>query len=117
MKKHTKVLLRIGRLKETSFRAASDLSPKRGRIDAHLSITVLSFHIAQAIRYRLKQHGISCSWAGIRCIFASYSRVTTQVEGEHLPFKIHHTTHSSPAGNLQGAGSFAHASNKVLSTR
>ena len=72
---------------EDSFRSMkSDLGlrpihhQKENRIDAHLFITVLAYHVLHAIRYELRQYGINDSWEGIRRRMVSQVRVTTSMK-------------------------------------
>lgn len=51
-----------------------------GRIDAHLFITTLAYHVLHAIRYELGQCEITHSWEGIRRIMISQVRVTTAMQ-------------------------------------
>ena len=47
------------------------------RVDAHLFITLLTYTIIHAIRYKLKAKGINYSWTTIRDITHNQMRVTT----------------------------------------
>jgi transposase len=49
---------------------------KEERTEGHLFITVLAYQAVQALRLRLKQHGINLSWAGLREILSVQQRVT-----------------------------------------
>lgn len=68
---------------ESTFRSLkSELSIRpiyhrtRTRTDGHIFITVLAYHIVQAIRSKLKANGIHSSWKSIREILSTHSRVT-----------------------------------------
>ena len=68
---------------ESTFRSLkSELSIRpiyhrtRTRTDGHIFITVLVYHIVQAIRSKLKANGIHSSWKSIREILSTHSRVT-----------------------------------------
>ena len=50
------------------------------RIDAHLFITLLAYHVLHAIRFELKQHNIHHSWEEIRRILQHQTRVTTSIK-------------------------------------
>ena len=52
------------------------------RCDGHLFITVLAYHIAHAIRVRLRQQGIFYRWATIRTGLSSHIRITTTMKRE-----------------------------------
>ncbi|MEN8236344.1 MAG: hypothetical protein ABFQ95_02165 [Pseudomonadota bacterium] len=56
---------------------------KTNRIDGHLFITVLAYHILHSIRYQLKQKGINLSWNSIRASLASQYRLTTMLEKDN----------------------------------
>jgi transposase len=53
---------------------------KEHRSDGHLFITVLAYHILQAIRFTLKNQQISDSWSTVRKALASHVRLTTTVK-------------------------------------
>jgi len=52
------------------------------RGDGHLFITVLAYHVAHAIRIRLRQQGIVHSWITIRKGLSSHIRITTTMKRE-----------------------------------
>lgn len=52
------------------------------RCDGHLFITVLAYHIAHAIRVRLRQQGLFHRWATIRKGLSSHIRITTTMKRE-----------------------------------
>ena len=75
---------------EDSFRSMkTDLSlrpvfhKKEHRIDAHLFITVLAYHIMHTIRFKLRQHGIRFSWGTIRKNMRTLTRTTTVMKMEN----------------------------------
>lgn len=47
------------------------------RIDGHIFITILAYHLLHTIRYQLKINGINNSWGGLREILAMQIRSTT----------------------------------------
>jgi len=49
------------------------------RCDGHLFITVLAYHVLQAIRLKLKNHGITDSWSTLRNTLSTHYRVTTSM--------------------------------------
>jgi transposase len=52
---------------------------KTSRIDGHLFITVLAYHIIHSIRHQLKQQGVDLSWNAIREGLSSQYRLTTML--------------------------------------
>lgn len=49
------------------------------RVDSHIFISILAYHILHTIRYKLKQHGINESWETIRKDLRTQCRVTSTV--------------------------------------
>lgn len=68
---------------------------KEHRVDAHLFITLLAYHICHSIGYRLRAHGIHHSWETVRTILSSHARVTTTMKGERNQ-SIHIRKNSRP---------------------
>jgi len=52
---------------------------KTNRIDGHLFITILAYHIIHSIRYQLKQKDIHFSWNTIREVLSTQYRITTMM--------------------------------------
>jgi len=50
------------------------------RIDGHIFISIIAYHILHTIRYQLKIHDINNSWEGIRKIMAMQLRTTTTMD-------------------------------------
>lgn len=50
------------------------------RIDGHIFISILAYHILHTIRYQLKKHGINNSWESIRNIMSLQMRTTTAMD-------------------------------------
>ena len=50
------------------------------RCDGHLFITVLAYHVLNAIRLKLRRNGITHSWSTIRSRLATHYRLTTSVK-------------------------------------
>ncbi len=48
-----------------------------GRIDGHLFITLLAYHIMQSVLYQLSQQGINIRWQTLRDTMATQTRVTS----------------------------------------
>ena len=55
---------------------------KEIRIDGHLFITVLAYHLVHIIRTQLKSNGIKDSWESIRNVVDNRQRVTVKVNRE-----------------------------------
>lgn len=53
---------------------------KTNRVDAHLLITLLAYHVLHSIRYKLKRHNINASWHKIRETLNSHMRLTTTMQ-------------------------------------
>lgn len=47
------------------------------RVDAHLFISILAYHLLQTIRHQLKQSNIHSSWQEIRTLLKTHIRVTS----------------------------------------
>ncbi len=52
------------------------------RMDAHLFISVLAYHVVHIIRMNLKEKGLNYSWESIRQIMSTQVRVTTELTNE-----------------------------------
>lgn len=50
------------------------------RIDGHIFISILAYHVLHTIRYQLKKHEINNSWDGIRKIMSMQTRTTTSMD-------------------------------------
>ncbi len=50
------------------------------RIDGHIFISILAYHVLHTIRYQLKKHDINNSWDAIRNIMAIQMRTTTTMD-------------------------------------
>ena len=50
---------------------------KEDRIDAHLFISIIAYHILHTIRYQLKEKGIHSSWQTLREVLDTQCRITT----------------------------------------
>ena len=53
---------------------------KENRSDAHIFITVISYHILHSIRILLKQIGINMGWSDIREQLSTHCRVTNRLK-------------------------------------
>lgn len=56
---------------------------KETRIDGHLFISVLAYHLLHSIRYQLKSKGIHASWQTLREILATQCRITSSLKMEN----------------------------------
>jgi len=50
------------------------------RVDGHLFITVLAYHILHSIRFKLRKVGIHHNWETIRTLLSTHVRVTTTMK-------------------------------------
>ena len=55
---------------------------KEARVDGHLFISLLAYHLLHTIRYQLKANHISTSWQGIRELLSTQMRITTTMMRE-----------------------------------
>jgi transposase len=55
---------------------------KTHRVDGHLFISVLAYHVIQTIMYKLKQRKICLSWESLREVLADQYRITTTMTNE-----------------------------------
>lgn len=55
---------------------------KEHRVEAHLFITVLAYHIVNAIRYRLQENGITLSWSSLRKIMRTHQLILTSMQNK-----------------------------------
>ncbi len=53
------------------------------RVDAHLFISILAYHLLHTIRHQLKLQNIDSSWQTIRQIFSTQVRITTTMRLEN----------------------------------
>jgi len=53
---------------------------KERRVDGHLFITVLAYHVLHAIRFKLRNRGITQSWSTIRKGLSTHMRITTTMK-------------------------------------
>ena len=85
---------------ESSFRSLkSELGfrpvyhQKEKRVDGHLFISILAYHLLHTIRYRLKMHNINASWQTLREILSTQCRITSTLRLENnKTVKIRKTT-------------------------
>lgn len=65
------------------------------RVDSHIFISVLAYHILHTIRYKLKQHGINESWETIKKDLSMQCRITSTMNCKDGK-KLHIRKTSSP---------------------
>lgn len=53
---------------------------KEHRVDAHLFISILAYHLLHTIRYQLKMKGINQSWETLREVLDTQCRITTTLQ-------------------------------------
>jgi len=68
------------RCMKTSLSLRPVFHKKESRIDAHLFITVLAYHVMHTIRFKLRQNGLRFSWNTIRKNMRTLTRTTTVVK-------------------------------------
>lgn len=67
------------------------------RIDGHIFISILAYHIMHTIRYQLKQEGINNSWDCIREIMAMQIRSTTSLKLQNgRTLRVRKTSRATP---------------------
>lgn len=65
------------------------------RVDSHIFISVLAYHVLHTIRYKLKQHGINESWETVRSELRTHSRITSTMRCQNGK-KLHIRKNSLP---------------------
>lgn len=75
---------------ESSFRSLkSELGfrpiyhQKENRVDGHLFISILAYHLLHTIRYQLKLNNIQLSWQSLRDILETHCRITSTLQLEN----------------------------------
>ena len=53
---------------------------KEDRVDGHIFISILAYHLLHTIRYQLKQKGIHSSWQTLRQVLQTHCRITTTLQ-------------------------------------
>lgn len=56
---------------------------KEDRVDGHLFISILAYHLLHSIRYQLKAHGIHDSWQTLRETLSTHCRITSTLKLEN----------------------------------
>ncbi len=71
---------------------------KETRVDGHLFISIIAYHVLHTIRCQLKAHGINESWKTIRELLSTQCRITSTIQLENSKIlKIRKST--SPDAN------------------
>ena len=65
---------------------------KERRVDGHLWITTLAYHLIQSCMYQLKQQGICYRWETIRDLMSTRIRVTIKADIENEKILYHRST-------------------------
>jgi transposase len=65
---------------------------KEKRVDGHLWITILAYHLIQSCLYELKESNISCNWETVRQNMSKRIRVTVQAKTEKGQMLYHRST-------------------------
>lgn len=64
------------RCMKSSLGLRPNFHQKECRVDAHLFISVLAYHILNIVEHRLKAAGIHSSWASVRDLMRTHERIT-----------------------------------------
>ena len=56
---------------------------KTSRVDSHIFISIIAYHILHTIRYRLKAHGIHESWETLRKELNTHCRLTGTLKSKN----------------------------------
>lgn len=64
------------RCMKSSLGLRPNFHQKEHRVDAHLFISVLAYHILNIVEHRLRAAGVHSSWASVRDIFKTHERIT-----------------------------------------
>lgn len=89
---------------------------KERRVDGHLWITVLAYHLIQHCLYQLKQQNINYNWETVRKIMRSRIRVTTKATLEDGQ-TLHHRSSTKPEGEQIDLYFALGISSQILGTR
>lgn len=88
---------------------------KEERVDGHLFISLLAYHLLHAIRYQLKAHGIHDSWDSLRKKLNRQHRVTTTINLEGGK-TVHIRKTSQATGDVLKIYQALNINNQVLKT-
>jgi len=76
---HTQIE-RAFRSMKSSLGLRPDFHQVEHRVDAHMFISVLAYHILHSIEFMLRQKGDHRSWATIRDILSTHQRLTIEYD-------------------------------------
>jgi transposase len=91
---------------------------KECRVDGHLFITVLAYHVMHAIRFKLRRQGIDFCWTTIRKGLSTHMRLTTTMKRDDTKV-IHIRKSSRPEHfqiNIYDALNLSHYPGKTIKT-
>jgi hypothetical protein len=74
---------------------------KENRVDAHLFISIIAYHILHTIRYQLKEKDIHSSWETLREVLDTQCRITTTLQLENGKTVQIRKTNSPDTNQLQ----------------
>jgi len=74
---------------KTSLGLRPNFHQKEDRVDTHLFISVLAYHILHVIEYRLRSTGDNRIWSTIRDVMKTYQRVTVSFKSKNGDGSIH----------------------------
>ena len=74
---------------------------KEKRVDGHLWITILAYHLIQSCLYRLNQQGVHYHWQTIRNRLASRIRVTMQAKTDEGKMLYHRSSTKAEGGQME----------------
>ena len=86
------------------------------RVDGHLWITVMAYHLIQHCLYQLKQQGIHYNWETVRKIMRSRIRVTTKAKLEDGR-TLHHRSSTKAEGEQTDLYFALRLSSQILGSR
>jgi transposase len=93
---------------------------KEKRIDAHIFITLLGYHLVHVLRMQLKTQGINDSWESLRCLMENRQRVTIKMKRDdgktlHIRKTTRVEPHQAPILKALGLSSQIHPTTLMLS--
>jgi transposase len=84
---------------------------KQTRIDGHLFISILAYHLLHTLRYQLRAKGISARWETLREILSTHCRLTTRLtleKGRVVHIRKTASPHPEQAAIYQALGICTH---------
>ena len=89
------------RFMKSSFGRRLVYHQKEHRVDGHLWITVLAYHLIQNCLYQLGKQGINYNWETIRTLVGNRIRVTTQAKTQEGKTLYHRSTTKAEGEQLE----------------